>query len=273
MPLDAMDKIKTLIVTQADPFYLPLFFKQFFKRLEECKGRVEVDGVIVQRALGNRTILSLAKCVVGLYGFWGTIAKTLEFSLLKLADLGCWVGIPVMPNGIGMITRRYGCRLLPFVDVNDQRLVAYVKEHNIDLIISVSASQIFHGDILAAPPMGCVNLHNGDLPRYRGMLPNFWQMHNGEERSVLTIHTMAQELDEGKIILQRSTPIGKGMPLDKLIKDTKISSADTLVEWLAGMDKKRLFATSAMDKSQECYYSFPTWRDVKEFKRRGYRVI
>ncbi len=268
-----MVKIKILIVTQADPFYLPLFFKRFFERMEGYRERIEVDGLIIQQSLGSKTLWGLAKRVIALYGLWGTGVKISELMLLKLRDLGFMAGISLEPNAIGLLAKRYGCRLLDFVDVNDKRFVAYVKQQEIDLIISVSASQVFGLDILTAPRLGCINLHNGDLPRYKGMLPNFWQMYNGEANSVLTIHTMAPKLDEGKIILQASTPIKKSMPLEKLIKDTKTSSANTLVDWLAGLGKTQGFETTEMDKSETHYYSFPSRRDVKEFKARGKQVL
>jgi len=272
-PLERMDKIRLLIVTQSDPFYLPLFFERFFKRLEEYKEQLELSGLIIQQSLGSKTLWHLAKRVVVLYGFWGTVKKFFELMVLKLIDLGFRAGMPLEPNAIGLLAKRYGCPLLDFVDVNDKRFVAYVKEQKIDLIVSVSASQIFGQEILAAPPLGCINLHNGDLPRYKGMLPNFWQMYNGEANSILTIHTMVPRLDQGRVVLQESTPISKGMSLEKLIKNTKINSANTLVEWLAGLKKNQRFETTEMGGAVMHYYSFPTWRDVKEFEGRGNRVL
>jgi len=268
-----MQKIRILVVTQTDPFYLPLFFKHFFEKLEAHKDKIEVDGLIIQRPLGNKTFWGLAKRVVGLYGLPGTFIKVAQLLWLKLQDLAYTLGLPVAPNAIGLLANLHGMTILAFTDVNDSQCIEYVKSHQIDLIVSVSASQVFRNEILKSPGMGCVNLHNGDLPRYKGMLPNFWQMYNGETSSVLTIHTMEPELDKGGIILKKSTPIPKGTSLEKLIRETKTNSAIILVDWLVSLSKGNPIVTTAMDVSSEKYYSFPSRKDVKEFIRKGNRVL
>ncbi len=228
--------------------------------------------MIIQPSLGNKTLSGLTKRVLGLYGVWGTFAKVLELVRRKLMDVGFVAGIRVEPNSIGLLAKRYGCSLLPFIDVNDGRCVAYVKERKIGSDSICLRLEIFQPEILSAPRMGCINLHNGDLPRYKGMMPNFWQMYNGEQNSMLTIHTMSPNLDEGDIVLRKSTPIPKGVSLEELIRDTKINSANTLVEWLARLEQDVGIQTTKMNTSNSRYFGFPSRQDVKEFRRRGHRI-
>ena len=94
--------------------------------------------------------------------------------------------------------------------------------------MSVSAPQIFRHELLHAPRHGCINIHNGRLPDYRGMLPNFWQMLNGETQAITTIHSMVRKLDAGTVIWEEATPIRPEMSLDALIRETKERSADAL---------------------------------------------
>jgi len=47
-----------------------------------------------------------------------------------------------------------------------------------------------------------VNLHNGPLPRYRGVSPINWALKNGEVEHGVTIHEITAGIDDGPIIAQ-----------------------------------------------------------------------
>ncbi|MFM6349575.1 MAG: methionyl-tRNA formyltransferase, partial [Dolichospermum sp.] len=86
-----------------------------------------------------------------------------------------------------------------------------------DLLVSVAASQILKKAVLEVPPLGCINLHSAPLPRYQGMMPNFWTMVNNEPEATVTIHYMAEKLDAGDIILQKSVAINATDSLQDLM--------------------------------------------------------
>ena len=54
----------------------------------------------------------------------------------------------------------------------------------------------------------CVNIHYGELPRYAGCNPVFWQVHN-DTFAGCTLHYMDEKFDRGDIIATDSFPIGK----------------------------------------------------------------
>jgi methionyl-tRNA formyltransferase len=58
-----------------------------------------------------------------------------------------------------------------------------------------------------APRFGCVNLHCGKLPEYRGAPPCFWELYNGERQVGVTVHRVTERLDEGPILSQRMVPL------------------------------------------------------------------
>jgi methionyl-tRNA formyltransferase len=47
-----------------------------------------------------------------------------------------------------------------------------------------------------------LNLHNGPLPRYRGMSPINWALKNGERKHGVTIHEITPGIDDGPIVAQ-----------------------------------------------------------------------
>jgi len=120
--------------------------------------------------------------------------------------------------------------------------------------------------------MGCINIHNAPLPKYRGMLPNFWQMYHDERAIGITIHEINPKIDEGRIILQKHVAIRPNETLDSLIKRTKRIGAHFMIEAI-NMIKAGSVTYLENDPEKGSYFSFPTREDVKEFKRRGKRIM
>tara|TARA_B100000242_G_scaffold155857_1_gene111408 strand:- start:168 stop:806 length:639 start_codon:yes stop_codon:yes gene_type:complete len=56
-----------------------------------------------------------------------------------------------------------------------------------------------------------VNLHNGPLPRYRGVNPINWALKNKETKHGVTLHTIESGIDTGKILDQIMFPINDDM--------------------------------------------------------------
>jgi methionyl-tRNA formyltransferase len=59
------------------------------------------------------------------------------------------------------------------------------------------------------PPLGTFNLHGSLLPQYRGAAPLNWAVINGETKTGVTTFLLDHEIDTGKIIFKRETPIGE----------------------------------------------------------------
>jgi methionyl-tRNA formyltransferase len=70
-----------------------------------------------------------------------------------------------------------------------------------DLVFSVFYEKIFAADWLVAQGRA-LNLHNGPLPRYRGVNPINWALMNGERSHGVTIHEMSPGIDTGPIVAQ-----------------------------------------------------------------------
>jgi methionyl-tRNA formyltransferase len=65
------------------------------------------------------------------------------------------------------------------------------------------------------PPMGTFNLHGSLLPQYRGAAPLNWAVINGETKTGVTTFLLDHEIDTGKILFKRETPIAKTKLLEK----------------------------------------------------------
>jgi len=76
-----------------------------------------------------------------------------------------------------------------------------------DVIYVWSYPMILPPAILEIPKYGCVNVHMGLLPEYRGINGVRWALLNGEPKTGVTIHFMDAGIDTGDIISQVSFPI------------------------------------------------------------------
>ena len=91
---------------------------------------------------------------------------------------------------------------IPFVqDVKIANHINFFKELRADIALSVNYTSIIPQSIIDIFPLGILNAHGGDLPRYRGNACQAWAIINGEDRIGLCIHKMiGGELDSGDII-------------------------------------------------------------------------
>lgn len=87
-------------------------------------------------------------------------------------------------------------------DVNDPAFVDFIRAQRIDVIVSFQ-QRIFGKALLGAPRVACLNVHTGLLPGYRGSKPVFWMHSRKEPELGVTIHTMGEEIDTGRVVTQR----------------------------------------------------------------------
>ncbi|MBM7623179.1 methionyl-tRNA formyltransferase [Sporohalobacter salinus] len=264
--------MKIIIVTQHDPFYLPLFFKNFFKFYIQHQHKIEIKGIVIQQPLGRDSVWNLIK---QLYNFYGPIdfsKQALRYIIRQLNYLQYKLGLKNNFLSIPALAKKYNIEVLPYSNVNSQKFIKFIDNNQIELIVSVSATQIFKEKVLTAPKHGCINIHSAPLPRYRGMMPNFWQMYHEEEYSVLTIHRMVKELDKGDIIQQKKTKIKSNMTLDELVCQTKIKAAEALGEVLLKFINNNIEFKPLPD-IEGSYFSFPTKEDVENFKAKGMQLL
>ncbi len=72
---------------------------------------------------------------------------------------------------------------------------------DLDAACVVAYGQILKPEVLAAPRLGCFNLHGSLLPRWRGAAPIQRAIMAGDARTGVQIMRMSEGLDEGPILL------------------------------------------------------------------------
>ena len=77
-----------------------------------------------------------------------------------------------------------------------------------DVAVVVAYGLILPPAVLAAPRLGCLNIHASLLPRWRGAAPIQRAIMAGDTDTGVCIMQMEAGLDTGPVLLRRSTPIG-----------------------------------------------------------------
>jgi len=86
--------------------------------------------------------------------------------------------------------------------------IDFLKASASDIAVSVNYTGIVPQEVIDLFPLGILNAHGGDLPRYRGNACQAWAILNGEDRIGLCIHRMnGGEMDSGDIIARDYLPI------------------------------------------------------------------
>ena len=257
--------MRIVFITCDDVFYLPRFFARVLGDWAP-----HTAAVVVLPPL--RDFKTTVRRSYDLYGPWGFFKNSARYAVRKAAGrLADWVPA-CRALSVESVVHSHGIPVLRPESVNAPDFVAHVRDTlKPDLIVSVAASQIFKDPLLAVPPRGCINIHGALLPRYRGMLPSFWTLFNGEREGGVTVHYMSAGIDDGSIIAQRRFPIHDDDTVETLIGRSKALGAEVLSEVLASIERGEV-ATAPNNAAEGTYYSFPTRNDVLNLKARGRAV-
>ena len=87
-----------------------------------------------------------------------------------------------------------GLPLLQPTNINDVHVVTSLRELAPELIVLAGYGQIVKQEFIDLAPMGCINLHGGKLPQYRGSSPMNWALINGETEFMQGVPRRRQEL-------------------------------------------------------------------------------
>ncbi|MCD8254619.1 MAG: methionyl-tRNA formyltransferase [Oscillospiraceae bacterium] len=105
-----------------------------------------------------------------------------------------------------------------------------------EVIVVVAYGCILPDDILALPPLGCVNVHASLLPQLRGSSPVQEAVLRGFKTTGVTTMYMASELDAGDIIFQDETEIGEFETSGELFDRLMLMGAETLAKTLNAIE-------------------------------------
>ena len=260
--------MKLVIITQEETFYLPTFFRLLLQaRSHDVVGLTIMPATMPKKGWGATLHEHFA-----LFGLRTFLYQSMRFGLYRLGDV---VGhlLPLSSfYSVRAVADHFRVPLLPTDNINGAAYLGTLRALAPDVIVSVNAPQVFKRRLLQLPRLGCINVHGALLPKYRGRLPSFWVLLNGEKETGSTVHFMNEQLDDGPIVLQRTIPIAPDETQHSLLLKTKRLGAELLLEALAALEQGAV-EPQINATEQATYYSFPTPEDGRRFRALGLRFI
>lgn len=155
------------------------------------------------------------------------VEKDLQFYIEDIREKGCWapvaIGQKIARKIVGPIPELQS-KPISEAMLNSDRGIEYfnpVPESRFRLSIPSTVVEslattdvvlhwgvgILEGDILYAPKFGVWGIHHGNIRRYRGGPPGFWEFVHGVEHTAVTLQQYTEELDAGAIVAEREIDI------------------------------------------------------------------
>ena len=109
-------------------------------------------------------------------------------------------------RGMRRLALKHGFHVFEAGNLNGPPAIDRLRSVDADLGI-VLGTRILKRAIFSVPREGCINLHKGKVPEYRGMPPGFWELYDGAESAGVTIHRVDDGLDTGDVLGTATIPI------------------------------------------------------------------
>lgn len=183
--------MKTLIVT-SEVTYVPNNQQPLFEELFK-EAAPHIAGLVVL----NVVSASLFKQIAGLY-------------LAGCTNFANCLGRNILQLPLKKREALWKSRHLPILrakSMNEPQIIRWVKENNIDLIVNLRTRCIYREGILSAPKLGCINIHHGILPKYRGTFCDLYALSESRPAG-FTIHRMNGGIDAGEILFSKEVSDG-----------------------------------------------------------------
>lgn len=118
--------------------------------------------------------------------------------------------------------------------------------------VSMNFPQVIPEEVLNLFPHGVLNIHGGDLPRYRGNACQAWAILNGEPRIGLCVHKMVPgELDSGDIISRAYMPIDISTSITEVHDWMGTKSPSLMLEAITALASNPEFVLEVQEESEK----------------------
>jgi methionyl-tRNA formyltransferase len=265
-----MPTLTKYVFIQDDPFYLPRVLDKYLREYAESTAGINIQSV----AQGKRTVFQTALDLYKLYGFRYFQRKFRQYAIRKLQSkiINGWLGSCRQCYSVKAVAKKYGVPVTEAVDVNSEAFLKHLRDLKVDFILSISGTQMYRKALREQTSKGIVNCHGALLPKYRGLMPSFWTLCNGEKVGGVTVHYVDAKLDNGPIIVQRSYRIHAHDTLEDIMSRSKDLAAEAILECVRLVEAGEP-PLMPNDATNATHFSMPTADDVRKFRAGGHRFF
>lgn len=150
------------------------------------------------------------------------------------------------------LSRKLGIKNFEITDY--QSLKEYIEANNPDYILMAQFSMIIKNDLIKLKKNKIINLHHGNLPKYRGMGPITQAILNQEDVFGCTLHFIESNVDTGRVIKQQLFSI-KGLDNESVYKKCLEADKKLLSYFYKNLLNGQRLKSYAQNDQKASYYS------------------
>ena len=248
--------MKAIYLTTDDPIYLPAFYDRV---LQGAPGHAQAV-FVVPPLYRKQSPTAAALRYAHTFGWLDAARLTARVLATRLRG-----------QSIAQSCRRHGVLCEEIADVNAPEFLARLTSLAPDVLISVSCPQIFQRPLIELAPRGVLNIHGAILPHYRGVLPSFWMLANGERQAGVSIYFVNEKIDAGDRCGLTIFDITPDDTLDSFLRRSKRMAAELLLGVLPKVEAGTA-PREPLNLAEGSYYSWPEPPDVERFRAAGRRL-
>jgi len=145
-------------------------------------------------------------------------------------------GMALEPSPVHQFAQKAGLPVRHPVSLKGDAEQAEFVALDLDAAIVVAYGLLLPKPILAAPRLGCFNLHASLLPRWRGAAPIQRAVMAGDEETGVMVMQMEEGLDTGPVLMAERVRIGRKTS-GELTADLSRLGADLMVRALGALER------------------------------------
>ncbi|MBT8083802.1 MAG: hypothetical protein KJN72_01155 [Woeseia sp.] len=184
------------------------------------------------------------------------------------------------PTSVANVASGLGYDVIDAKAVTKADLAEKIRGEKIDILINVHLLHIIHPAVIAAPRLGCFNLHPGPLPEMAGLNVPSWAVFRRNKSHSVTLHWMAAGIDTGPIVYAENFEIDDtdtglsvmnkcvvhGIPLIDRLLDAVCESIDSVPAIEQDLSNRELFMAAKIPNDGRLDWSASA-REIDAFVR------
>jgi methionyl-tRNA formyltransferase len=149
-------------------------------------------------------------------------------------------GLALQKSPVHALAEAFGIEVFTPASLRTPEAASRFAAHGADVAVVVAYGLILPPAILAAPALGCVNLHASLLPRWRGAAPIQRAVMAGDAETGVMVMRMEAGLDTGPVAMVERLAIGPDMTAGEAHDVLMMRGADLMARALAALSRGSL---------------------------------
>ncbi|MEC5393767.1 methionyl-tRNA formyltransferase [Bergeyella sp. RCAD1439] len=162
--------------------------------------------------------------------------------VVTVADKASGRGQKITQSPVKIYAEEQGLPVFQPDKLRDPEFLDAMRKLEADIFVVV-AFRMMPQVLFNLPPMGTFNLHASLLPDYRGAAPINFALINGEKQTGVTTFFINEKIDEGHLLLQKTTAISPEDNAGTLHDKLMAIGAQLVVETLNALAENRIEPT------------------------------